>query len=493
VRRRLAPAIPLLLALPWAAGCAGRAPARQTPAPAVCFDCFWDHQPPGLREELLGVYGERRYEDPLADAERRLILGRVAGDGRLVCEAHRLFAEARETDPSRRLLAAESAAFLAGPCGGDSSAAFRRAAQAAGETGDPFKARTYRAIASGRFRPRGGEQEIGRSLEVPDDAVGFVLGASSIAVPAGSSVSIQAERTVRDWLSYQLNDDLSSRPVERDALVDWHEGARLRDLMGATPVDAHAVRGVLLVRDGGRWLAPDEDGVFRFEVLPDKVQYPTTRVHGDVALLLDTHGVSAVEREAARSHAALVLACGDDPAKMKAAYRLASLGIDVWFPCDRFVADVLGHDAPGVLLGSAPVRPVLDGAVIGDTPVAFRLDEKIIVEDSEARGVSQYYDTAGRYFRRLSRIVPLRLEYLTVDGPGQSNRVAERARETGATAIALRVATPEDAEPVRAWLSESKEHRAVLFHSAPYPAGIALFRDFPGQTTFGDPRPVWTR
>ena len=485
----------LAIAAALSAACAARAPVRGLAGTgtSICFDCFWEHQAPGLREELLGVYRERRYDDPLAEAERRLLVGRVAGDPALLCEAYRIYASAEETDPSRRLLAAESAAFLAEECGDDSVAAFRRAAGIAGEIGDAFKERTYRAIASGTFRPRTGGQTIGRSLDVPPDATGYVLGASAILVPHGSLVAIQAERTVRDWLSYQLNDDLSSKPAERSALVDWHEGARLRDLMAATTVEAHAVRGVLVVSDGTRWLAPDEDGVFRFEVLPDKVQYASTRVHGDVALLVDTHGVSAVEREAARTGADLVLACGDDPAKMRAAYRLASEGISVWFPCDRFVADVLGHDAPGVLLGSAPVRATEHGAVIGDTPIAFRLDEKIVVEDSVARGVSQYYDAAGRYFRRLSRIVPLRLDYRMVDGPGQSERVVDRARATGATAIALRVATTGDAEPVRAWLSESKTHRVVLFHSAPYPAGIALFADYPGQTTFGDPHPVWTR
>jgi hypothetical protein len=44
---------------------------------------------------------------------------------------------------------------------------------------------------------------------------------------------------------------------------------------------------------------------------------------------------------------------------------------------------------------------------------------------------------------------------------------------------------------VRDWLASSREHRAVLFHTAPYPAGYRLFTEFPEQTTFGDPRPVF--
>lgn len=476
-----------------AAGCAatGRHSVKAPPTSPICFSCFWDTQPPGLRDELISVYADRRYDDPLAEAERRLILGRTKPDPALVCEAHGIFAGADESDPSRRLLAAESAAFLAAGCGGGVGEEFRAAAIAAREAGERLKAEVYRAIAAGRFRPRDGKQEIGRSFEIPEGTAGYVLGASSIFVPEGANVVVQSERTVRDWLSYQLGDDLSSRPVEREAIVDWHEGARLRDLMAATSIEAHPVRGTLAIREGERWLAPDEEGIFRFEVLPDKLQYPSTRVHGDLALILDTHGVSAVAGEGSRSQADLVVACGDTPAKMEAAYRLASSGVAVWFPCDRFVGDVLFHDGRGVLLGSAPVRGVDGGAIVGDTPVAFRLDERIVVEDSTARGVSQYHDAAARYFRRLSRRVPLRLDYRMVGGPGESATLVDRARATGATAIALRVATPEDAAAVRAWLAESPSHRAVLFHSAPYPAGIGLFRDFPGQTTFGDPRPVW--
>lgn len=474
-------------------GCAARAdrPVPSLPEPTICFECFWDAQPAGLRDELIAVYADRRYDDPLAEAERRLILGRTKPDPALVCEARGLFAGADERDPSRRLLAAESAAFLAAGCGDDAREGFLEAAAAARGAGDVFKAEAYRAIASGAFRPRVGTQEIGRSVEIREGATGYVLGASSIFVAEGSEVVVQSERTVRDWLSYQLNDDLTSRPAERDAIVDWHEGARLRDLMASTTVDVHPVRGTLVIRNGDRWLAPDDGGIFRFEVLPDKLQYPSTRVHGDVALLVDTHGVSSVAEAALRSKADLVVACGDTPAKMEAAYRLASEGVPVWFPCDRFVGELLFHDARSVLLGSAPVRAVEGGAIVGDTPVAFRLDERIIVEDSTVRGASQYHDAAARYFRRLSRRVPLRLDYRMVRGPGESATLVDRARATGATAIALRVATPEDAAPVRAWLAESPSHRAVLFHSAPYPAGIALFRDFPGQTTFGDPRPVW--
>jgi hypothetical protein len=76
-----------------------------------------------------------------------------------------------------------------------------------------------------------------------------------------------------------------------------------------------------------------------------------------------------------------------------------------------------------------------------------------------------------------------------VTGPGQAAAIVRRAEELHASAIAVRVWNDEDAAPVRGWLRASKTHRAVLFHTAPYPAGYALFGEFPKQTTFGDPRP----
>jgi hypothetical protein len=51
--------------------------------------------------------------------------------------------------------------------------------------------------------------------------------------------------------------------------------------------------------------------------------------------------------------------------------------------------------------------------------------------------------------------------------------------------------TEADYVPVRTWLAESPQHRAVLFHSAAYPPGERVFAEFPKQTTFGDPRPVF--
>jgi hypothetical protein len=481
------------------AACApARTPPPTTPAPnPVCRPCFWDHQPEALKTELIANYRDRRFDDPLLEAERRLLLATVTEDRAAVCEARAAFARLRHRkttkEPARALFVAETLAFTAASCGANPASAFREAAGRAAAASRYFKARVYSELARGTFTPRFGEAAIRRSRDVPKEPGGFVLGASRIVVGPRTRVGAQVERTVRDWLSLQLAWDGTDRPVAKDALLTWHEGARLRDLLDAADIDVLPLTGALAVRRGGRWLAADGDGVFRFEVLEDKVQYPTTLAYGDVALLVDTHGISSLVEPARREGVSLVVGCGDSEDKMKAAFDLARRGVDVWFPCDRFVGDLLEYDAPGVLIGSAPVRREGDHAVIGDRPVRFETGETFVVEDFRGTGPLRYYDAAARYFRALSALTPLRVEYVPVEGPGQSSRVISRAEELQASAIGVRVETPDDAAPVRAWLAASPRHRAVLFHTAPYPAGYALFDEFPKQTTFGDPRPRFDR
>jgi hypothetical protein len=476
------------------------APARLPPgtAPATstgCRSCFWDYQPGALKTELISIYRHKRYDDPLLEAERRMLLAAVTEDRAAACEARAAFARLRRSqatkDPARGLFVAETLAFTAASCAADPARAFREAAGKATAASRYFKARVYAELAEGSFKPRFGDVAIRRRRAVPESAKEFVLGASRIVVRPGARVGAQVERTVRDWLSYQLSWDGADRPVAKDALMTWHEGARLRDLLDAADVEVLPLTGAIAVRSGGRWLAADGDGVFRFGVLEDKIQYPTTLVYGDVALLVDTHGISSLVEPARREAVSLVVGCGDSEDKMKAAFDLARGGTDVWFPCDRFVGDVLDYDAPGVLIGSAPVRREGDHAVIGDRPVRFETAETFVVEDFRGAGPLRYYDAAARYFRALSALTPLHVEYVAVDGHGQSSRVISRAEALAASAIGIRVETPDDAAPVRAWLAASPHHRVVLFHTAPYPAGYALFDEFPTQTTFGDPRPTF--
>lgn len=492
-------ALALILALPGcsslqsAVGMRGSDPPLPPSAPAasICYDCFWQYQPEGFREELAEWYQTHPSADSLIEADRKYLLSRVRGDHEGMCAARAAFQAVRDSggDPARRLMIDEALAFTAADCGADAGAGFAQAARSAAAAGQPFKADVYRRLAQGNFTPRIGAVEIRRRLEVPPGTTAYALGASTIRVAAGERIGVQMERTVRDWLSYQLAWDFRERPASRDELIDWHEGSRLRDIMAAVPAEIVPLPGVLAVRHGDRWLAADDQGVFRFQVLNDKIQYPTTRVYKDVALLVDTHGIASLVEPAVRRGAGLVVGCCDTPFKAQAAWWLASLGVDVYYPCDRAAGELLGYEGRGTLIGSAPVRAQDGIAVIGDRPVKFTLAETVVVEDTDADGGNQYYDAPARYFRRLAESVQLRLEFVKVTGPDQSSRVVERAIALGAEAIAVRVRTAGDAQPVREWLAGSSSRRAVLFHTAPYPAGYALFNEFPLQTTFGDPRP----
>jgi hypothetical protein len=481
-------AVPLALAAALLAGCVAK---KST----VCHPCFWEYQPAGFKQELIEVYAARRVDDPLIDAQRRLLVAVVAENRRDVCGARAavvaLETTAATEDPARALLASEIAAFTAETCHADPVAAFRDAAAKARGASESWKARVYTELAGNTFQPSFGDAPIGKKLEVPPGATSFVLGASKIVVPAGTRVGAQVERTVRDWLSYQLAWDERDAAVGESELLTWHEGARLRDLLDATAAKVFPLTGALAVKHGDRWLAPDGNGVFRYEILEDKIQYPTTLVWHDVALIVDTHGLSALVEPARRAGVSLVVGCGDYPDKMAAAFDLARAGVNAWFPCDRFAGDILGYDAPGVLIGSAPVRREGDNAVIGDRPIRFAMDETFVAEDFEGRGPLRYYDAPARYFRALASLMPIEVDYVAVDDAGQSSRVTKRAEELGADVIGVRVQTDDDARPVRTWLEASPHHRAVLLHTAPYPAGYALFGEFPAQTTFADPRPTF--
>ncbi len=483
-----------VLALTLAGACLTLgAPRQPEPTRAVCYECFWEYQEAALREHLVRYFDAYRPKDPLLEAERRLVLARLRSDPGELEEAFLAFRRllSHERAAPRRLLVAETVAFMARASGTDSRSYFVKAAKAAEACARTSKAKIYRAVAEGRFKPQFGMTSIWRRPPVPPDTTAYVLGQSAIHVRAGWEIGVQIERTVRDWLSNQLSYGFPETPVGHDDVLDWHEGARLREILTAAEAVVVPLGGTLAARDGERWLASDERGVFRFEVLPDKVQYPTTRSAGDLALLVDTHGVSAVVGPAIESGVQMVIGCADYTGKIEAAYYLARRGIHVYFPCDRFVGDLVGHDAEGVLIGSGPVKSEPGGAVIGDTPVRFGVRETVVVEDASLVGDFQYYDAPARYFRRLRELLPLRLDLVTVDGPGQGGRVVRRAEQIGASAIAVRVWNEDDHRPVRDWLAASPGHRAVLFHTAPYAAGYRLFQEFPRQTTFGDTKPVF--
>ena len=116
-----------------------------------------------------------------------------------------------------------------------------------------------------------------------------------------------------------------------------------------------------------------------------------------------------------------------------------------------------------------------------------------MAQDTKIPFPVQYYDAAARYFRRLSQLAPINVQYVEVDSPNQLGKVLAKAREIGSKAVGVRVATRQEYQALREWLAQSIQNRAVLFHSGLYPHAQELFELYPEQVTFGDLHPTFLK
>ncbi len=450
----------------------------------IPYQDFWKWNDPSLKEYLIGWYTKHRNvtKTSFAKAEVTALLARIKDDKDLLCESIEYYEKAL-AEVTRPGLVHQILFMLTHECGGDHEARLDQVI----EHTEGWRQDFYRKLKEGDLKFKIEKIKIAKKIDVPENVSRIILGKSRIEVKPGSRIGLQMERTYRDWLSNMV-DVYPHSEVPREKIITWHEGSRLRDIL-ASGLDFELVplTGAIIVKaSDGMWYAPDENGVFRFRVLRDKILYPTTKSYKNVCFTLDTHGISAIVPEATANHVDLVIGCGDHTCKMEAAYYLATKGIDVFFPADRFIADVLGYDAEGTLIGSAPVR----GNVIGDQPVALDKEELIIVQDINKPYPAQYYDAPKRYFTELGKLVKLNLDFVKVNNLSETYMVVDRARETGAKVIAVRVFDDKDYESVSKWLAEDKQNRAILFHTSLYPPQ-RIFDEFPEQTSFGDPRPVF--
>jgi hypothetical protein len=147
------------------------------------------------------------------------------------------------------------------------------------------------------------------------------------------------------------------------------------------------------------------------------------------------------------------------------------------------------------ILGSAPVKQTQSGTVIGDQPVGIYLDEPLVAECTNRNDTpDQYCDAPWRYFDRLNQVYKLNLSLIRVyANTSEAGKVVKQAEAVNAQVISVRVCTDEDYRPVAEWRRKDKRNRAVLLHSATYKSGIALFKEFPKQTTFGELNPIIER
>ena len=333
----------------------------------------------------------------------------------------------------------------------------------------------------------------------------IILGNSSMVLTNDDIVVSQVDRVSRDWLSGQIQDPSSNNLLttfserlnypeyELRPDIGWHEGARLRELKENVNFNHIKAYGTLVAKNEDKWYAENEDGVFMFEVPEDKIFYPTTRfLTENLAMIIDTHGMNMIVRETIENNATVAYADCDYPGKVKAALYLHNKGIKVVCSVDRFTHLLLGYDTG--ITGSAPFSASNGVAVIGNRPVKIGLKDKIIIENVTNTAYSiQYYDTATKYFRYLENVYGIKLnaEYVILDSFGQTKRVADAARKSNANFIAARVFSYDDYLYLKAWLSENKNHKLILFHTFSYPYGYKILTEFPNQTTFDDPNPIF--
>ncbi|MCU1307158.1 MAG: hypothetical protein JWN45_1853 [Acidobacteriaceae bacterium] len=463
---------------------------RITPRPSsICYSCAWEGIDPSVRNDLIGYYRQYFPADKLLLADARFALWRTTGTPNCdMLKEYRQVASASDSSPFRRYVAETVVGFAGPECGEDTHRHFHNASKAAAQAGLPSEALLLDAMANGDPSRVFGDVEVRASLTVPPGAKNFVLGESAVQITPGMRIGTQVDRVMRDWISAQLKWSASDDPAAA-ALIGYHEGALAQRIIELAGAKIYPMAGSLAARKNDKWYAPDDTGTFRFQVLDDKMRYPTTHAVDDVGWIEDTHGISALVPQAVERHMQLVIGCGDSTGKMKAAYYLAQKGINVFVPGDRYQDELLGYDAPGMIIGGAPVHKKGEAVVIGGQPVQFLVAEPIVVEDTKKAFPIQYYDAPARYFRALNRYAPLRLTFVEVDEPGQIGRVLIKAEEMKASAVAIRVMTQQEDIQVRDWLQGSKTRRAILFHSALYPFAQLLFSDFPSQVTFGDLHP----
>ncbi|MBR9691535.1 DUF2238 domain-containing protein [Candidatus Woesearchaeota archaeon] len=439
-----------------------------------------------------------------AKADILLILGRLTNNNTVLCSSVYYYNQTGSSNPEELALAYETIASL--NCNSNSKEYYEKASTIWQSLNNKFRAELTLALANNQQSSfvynisnitKAATNEIKRQNKV-------VIGKSKITLTKDDILVSQTDRVTRDWLSAQLNQspygkDLLTVFSEKFTLpeeellpeIGWHEGARIKELSSVNLTHKTA-SGTIAIKIKDKWYAPDENGIFRFEILEDKILYPTTRfLKPDIAVIIDTHGISSIVEQAIRYNATTVIGCCDYPAKISAAQYLSEKGINVICLTDRFLPQALFQ--ANNILGSPPIRKRPFSFIIGDHPLTISRYEKIIVmylsPKSEIYGL-QYYDTPSRYFKELKKAIDLNVKHIQITDFNQMDKIIQAANSDHANIIAVRVFNSDDYNKVSEWLAFSKQHKAILFHSASYPYGYKLFKEFPDQTTFDDPSPI---
>ncbi len=440
-----------------------------------------------------------------ARADIMLMLGRITEDDAMICDAQPYYDKAimETNNTEQQALIYETIASI--DCGRNKRAFLLEAAKRWTLLNNSARAKLDESLAmSLKMNLKFDTEEIIPELDARN-ASRIIVGQTSVVLEPDNKVLVQSDRVKRDWLGLQAEQDLFGNQVlttfserlsydesELRSDVGWHEGGRTKELVsaGILPVVAY---GTVVARLREKWYASDENGVFRFEVPLDKLQYPTTRfLRDDVAVIMDTHGMNMLVEQAVREKVDAVMGCCDHPGKIKAAAYLSEKGIPVICLTDKYLDLVLGQDLS--IVGSPPIKNEGGRIVFGRQPVQFLTNEKIVVMNATSLPYALwYYQTPANYFSTLNAAVPLNIEYVQINDFNQMNKVVQKARQLRADVIAARIFSSNDYAELKKWLQESEKRRIILFHSSPYPYGYLLLKEFPEQTSFDDPNPEFVK
>lgn len=432
-----------------------------------------------------------------------LILGRIERNETKICKSFEYYKNSLSDDQEKNAVIYETLASLG--CRKGKKGYLLNASSIWKSMGNEFRSKLDESLAL--------EEEIDFemdtselpefNLEVPENATKFVIGNSIIRLGKDDILVSQADRVVRDWLSYQIYDirseDLLTTFSERLTYdknellpeIGWHEGARISEMRN-TGLKHLTSYGTIAKKFEGKWYAPDERGVFRFEVPIDKILYPTTRfLRNDIAVIIDTHGINTLVEQAIRLNASVVVGCCDHPGKIKAALYLNEMGIKSICLTDKYLPLALGSGAN--ILGSPPIRKDGERVILGNRPLEFGMNETFVVMDvsGEKFGLN-YYETPKIYFRQLEGFLNIDVHYALIYDFGQMENVINLSETYEANTIAVRVFNSDDYRKVKGWLEEDENRKAILFHSVSYPYGYKLLEEFPEQTTFDDIKPEFS-
>lgn len=449
-------------------------------------------------------------DSEFAKADILLILGRITENESMICSALPHYDSAMEsaTDPAEKAIMAESIVSIG--CGRNRNAFLTLASGYWKENGA-----VYREEIDSKLAVNENPQLTFETSDVLVSAVNIstsnisaiIIGASNRTITARTMIVSQSDRVSRDWLSAQIGSDMHNEEFlsvfserftynssELAADIGWHEGARLAEIRSESNATVKPAYGTLVAKKDGKWYAPNENGIFMFEVPIDKLSYPTTRfLSENLAVIVDTHGINMLVDQAVRNNATVVVGCCDYPGKIKAVKYLSDkFGISTICFTDKYLPTELLQNVSA--LGSPPFIGDLGNVIVGARPLAFKKNQLIIVQNmsTDKYGIS-YYDTPTRYFFLLQNITSdfFNITYVTNTDHNQVDEVISTAKSLNAHAVAVRVFNSYDYGYLSEWLNDSPENKAILFHSESYPYGYLLFANYPTQTTFDDINPLF--